>query len=755
MGLLAVAACGGSNDDAGLPGTPLPFVRVTSYPARPTLNLPLYRDERIVVWPTEVSDDGGATTRSLNGGQRFTQVSPLEVGASFAVALDANTGRQPLVVWDFKGNQFFPIGAGTETVPVKQWVSLPGSPSYTLFAITGQTPNVWRSGPSWTALPLLVAGERPQLLAAAGRRIVAVSQTGAIYVLEADGAAFVAAPGVKLVGAPATAVPLTDGRVALTSIGQPDKLYLFDPALGTLTAPRDLPSGAGEARVVACRDGQLANDGRISKDGGATWEDPLRGAFANLLKHGPWKQEIACSGDRVFVTHNRGGFQGSGYVFEVARDGSWQAPTDAVPSRSGEIVEARLAGDEVVVFTPYPQVFDGKTWKPRDLPGLPVVSRTGVWHAYPYDDQRRHLVSRDRGATWIEGEATHDGKPGANSGNIRATFTAGAGDEIWAVSGDEVRLFNAVGTRLEFDLLRSPDGAAFRLVAESTYEDQLVAHGSTTFGKRLDVVGVTPSSTVVTSSQIAYDGRTLTDLPLAQNEAAAAVFEDGKILTEQPVNTANGNVLTMHVRDVAGLGGSTFVPTVDGKTFANPVAVLGIDAQRAASGSTAEPTSAAHPGRFEGGLLRDPHNRPARELGGVDGVVVDGDVPEIARDQVHADAAAARDAEEAEAVRSGEVDEAGVEGAVEGQRRRALPGAGDRDEIAPASCEGEPALRGEGDGVGAGCGDVEVVEFRDPLRVADDAPVGADHLHRRSARVEGGATGLTGKAPVSSGDERR
>ena len=46
------------------------------------------------------------------------------------------------------------------------------------------------------------------------------------------------------------------------------------------------------------------------------------------------------------------------------------------------------------------------------------------------------------------------------------------------------------------------------------------------------------------------------------------------------MNTANGNVLTMHVRDVAGLNGTTFVPTVDGKTFANPVAVIGIDAQR-------------------------------------------------------------------------------------------------------------------------------------------------------------------------------
>lgn len=382
------------------------------------------------------------------------------------------------------------------------------------------------------------------MLGVAGGRVIAIAQTGPVYVLEPGADAFTAA-GVSVPVAKSI-VSLADGRAAIVSIGQPNKLYLFDPANKTLSMPRPLLELGGESVVQACRGGMLATLGQVSSDQGQTWQYPLGTAFANLFKHNKWRQRVTCDGDRVFVSHTLLGFDRNGGVFEVAANGSISVPGDVT-------VESDISSE---------------------------IGRTGVWHAYPYENQTIHMSSRDKGATWIEGSATHDGKPGNNTGSIRATFFAGAGDEIWSVSGDEKLLVASAGIRIDFDLLRSPNGGDFTLMAESTWEQQLVLNDTVIFGKRMDVVGVTPTSTVVTKQQISRDGRTLQDLPLEKNEEAYAVFEDGKLLTQKITNTSKGNLISMRIRDLGGLGDTEFVPVVDGKTFSNPARIIGVDPQR-------------------------------------------------------------------------------------------------------------------------------------------------------------------------------
>lgn len=565
--LMAATAlgCGGSAAD-DLPRT-IELEQVTTLPGSNVISIPLLQRDGFVVWPAAVSEDGGATLRTFSNGVTVAQIAEREAGAAYAVRLVTNHSTTPLAIWDYKGNQFFPLPAGSEAAPVAAWAARSTGGSTSIFAVTDQSNQVWRLAADWTAMPLPSATEKAALITVVAGRVVVWGRSGELYALEVGATEFKAL-GVKVPAANALH-SLSDGRLAIVSVGQPDKLHILGLDDALLPA-RNLPLSGGESRLETCRNDLLAVGGQHSTDLGVTWTSPLDMLFPLAFAGDAYRQESRCYGPRVFqVVIPKGGDPVS---VEIGADGTLSMPTDPLllTQNTGARDVRLLGSDQLAVHYPLPQRFQGGNWTFADAPQLPLLARDGTWHAYSWGGQD-HFTSPD-GVVWKKGAATHDGQPGAHTGNMRGQYFAGQEDEIWAVTGNQT--FTLTGTlTIEYHLSRSSDGAAFKRVAESKYSQD--AETSIEIGKRLDVVGVSQYSEVATKSQFAADGKTFRNFSFP--EKAAGIFAYGRLLTQRITYTKNGNRIDFVVRDQAGFEVQAWTPTRGGAEFRNELEVIGID----------------------------------------------------------------------------------------------------------------------------------------------------------------------------------
>lgn len=541
--------------------------KITTQPDSNVVDIPLLERDNFIVWSYGASDDGGKTYRAFQNGFSLTQIAEREAGAAYAVKLVSNAATTPLAIWDYKGNQFFPVGPPGE--PIVSWIHRKDATSTPIFAVTDKTHEVWRLDADWTSMPLPVTTEQAALITEVAGRIIVWARSGEFYALEPNTTDFVA------LGANVLAVnglyPLRDGRLAIVSVGQPDKLRILELD-NTLSAPRDLPLSGGASKLEVCRDNLLAAGGKHSKDLGMTWVSPLDAAFPLAWASDTFTQATRCHEDRILqiVTPN-----GRNPAFvEINADGSFSTPKDAKPAlASGQPNEIRvLSTGQLATHYPLPQFYDGTKWQFQDFPQLPLISRSGQWHAYAFTGIE-HFTSTD-GLSWQKDVPTHDGQTGTLTGSRPAVYFAGKGNEIWALTGNE--MLSGAGTlSIKYHWSQSSEGRAFTQVAESTYTQDFGVGAEV--GSRLDVVGVSAQNEVATRRQFAADGKSFVNVSFEGN--AAGVFDDGRVLTQKVTYTKDGNRFDFIVRDQAGVELSAWTPTLNGVQFRDEIPVLGIDAQ--------------------------------------------------------------------------------------------------------------------------------------------------------------------------------